>query len=367
MRSDRQSLTVVTPVRNGADDLRRLWPVMSRELGDATASRWVIVDNGSTDDTPDVLAGLMDRSPLPVHTLQGAGIGPGDGRNAGIDATDTPWVTFVDVDDALEPGCLSAWSAVASDLQPDVLITATPTSLSRRRSRHWSGPPRLLSTRERWSAEVFREWCAGGKVYRVDYLERQGVRFSSAVEAEDLAFLVSAVLTAGSVAAFPTSPRYAYGPPSTTAADRAPATTQATLEDFAHAIRSVLDAAPSEADANAAASPLYAGASAFILRALSFAPAHERRALADQFRSSDSYLPASQLPMLDRRDVALVAAMQVAVRGGDLSAAALSSLYRWSQRRRNRRRHPHAATQRGEQQGAGLTLGTTPRKASPTP
>lgn len=367
MRSDLLGLTVVTSVRNGADDLRRLWPVMRRELADTPGSWWVIVDNGSTDATPDVLAELMARSPLPVHTLRADGIGPGDGRNAGIDATHTPWVTFVDVDDALEPGCLSAWSAVASDLRPDVLITATPTSLSRRRSRQWSGPPRLLSARERWSAEVFREWNAGGKVYRVGFLERHGVRFSSAVEAEDLAFLVSAVLAAGSVAAFPSSPRYAYGPPSTTAADRAPATTPATLADFASAIRSVLDAAPSEADANAAASPLYAGASAFILRALSFAPAHERQVLAHQFRSSDSYLPASQLLMLDSRDVALVAAMQVAVRGGDLSAGALSSLYRWSQRRRNRRRHPDAATHRGGQQSAELTLGTTPGKASPTP
>jgi glycosyltransferase involved in cell wall biosynthesis len=76
----------------------------------------IVVDDGSTDDTPDLLAGYGAR----VRHIPIANSGDMVARNVGLHAAATPLVAFCDSDDVWQPGFLAAmlahWQA-----EPDLL------------------------------------------------------------------------------------------------------------------------------------------------------------------------------------------------------------------------------------------------------
>lgn len=62
---------VVTPVRNEAENIRRVCGALARQQ--RRPAVWVVVDTGSTDDTEDVVAGLARANPwIVMATLEGA-------------------------------------------------------------------------------------------------------------------------------------------------------------------------------------------------------------------------------------------------------------------------------------------------------
>jgi glycosyltransferase involved in cell wall biosynthesis len=65
----------------------------------------VVVDDGSTDDTPEVAARYADRGVRYLHRAQG---GAGRARNTGLRATSAPLIAFLDADDAWLPHRVSA-------------------------------------------------------------------------------------------------------------------------------------------------------------------------------------------------------------------------------------------------------------------
>ena len=67
----------------------------------------VVVDDGSTDDTADVAQRMADRDPR-IKLIRQQNMGTPAARNNGIDAIDerTPYLSFVDGDDTLEPDAL---------------------------------------------------------------------------------------------------------------------------------------------------------------------------------------------------------------------------------------------------------------------
>ncbi len=75
----------------------------------------VVVDDGSTDATPRILAGYGER--LRVLTQPNRGVGAA--RNAGVAASSGDWLAFLDADDRLRPDKLSRQAAMLRD-RPDV-------------------------------------------------------------------------------------------------------------------------------------------------------------------------------------------------------------------------------------------------------
>lgn len=106
MRSDSPispSVAVVVPVRNGAAFILRA--IKSIEMIAAAGSldiSAIVIDDGAREplDTP------LERSflRLPVSFLQGDQDGPSAARNLGIRTSDTDYLAFLDVDDALLGG-----------------------------------------------------------------------------------------------------------------------------------------------------------------------------------------------------------------------------------------------------------------------
>ena len=106
--------SAVVATRNRAARLRALLDSLAGQQG--VRHEVIVVDDGSTDDTPDVVAKAGVRSIRHEQPL-----GPAAARNAGWRAARGPLVCFVDDDCVAEPGWLAAMLAAHRE-QPQAVI-----------------------------------------------------------------------------------------------------------------------------------------------------------------------------------------------------------------------------------------------------
>ncbi len=93
-------LSVVMPVRDGAEFLRRSLPAL--RASDLPAGSWelIVVDDGSRDDSASIAAQYADR----VDRIPA--VGPPAARNRGVAAARAPVIVFVDADVCVHPDAL---------------------------------------------------------------------------------------------------------------------------------------------------------------------------------------------------------------------------------------------------------------------
>jgi hypothetical protein len=108
-------ITVVLCTYNRADRLAgAVGAILAQQGAD---HELVVVDDGSTDDTPTVLA-TLDHPRLRVVRRPNGGLSKA--RNTGIAAARGRWIVFIDDDDRAEPGWLASFLTLAA--RPDVGI-----------------------------------------------------------------------------------------------------------------------------------------------------------------------------------------------------------------------------------------------------
>jgi glycosyltransferase involved in cell wall biosynthesis len=105
---DSHTVGVVVPSRNR-------WALLRTALASALAqeevARVVVVDDGSTDATPDALADVADERLIVLRNEDPCGVSAA--RNRGLAHVDTLWVAFLDDDDTWGPGHVAALLAAA--------------------------------------------------------------------------------------------------------------------------------------------------------------------------------------------------------------------------------------------------------------
>ena len=111
----RPLISVVMPVYNCPVRINSM--LDSLEAQDYDPFELVIVDDGSTDATPDVLRALAASGRFPKLKLLGDGANHGVSwaRNVGFDASEGEYVIFLDADDMLPSDYLSRLESLASE------------------------------------------------------------------------------------------------------------------------------------------------------------------------------------------------------------------------------------------------------------
>jgi glycosyltransferase involved in cell wall biosynthesis len=115
-------VSVVIPAWNAARSL-------SRAIDSVLAQTWarrevIVVDDGSMDDTLDVLAGYGDQ----LRVLSQANGGPSSARNRGLRESRGAYVAFLDADDHWLPEKLERQVALL-DARPDLGFCSTATAV----------------------------------------------------------------------------------------------------------------------------------------------------------------------------------------------------------------------------------------------
>ncbi len=100
--TDGPALSVVMPVRDGAEFLRRSLPALG--ASDLPNRSWelIVVDDGSSDGSASIAARYADR----VVRLPAPGQGPPAARNRGVEVARAPVIVFVDADVVVHPDAL---------------------------------------------------------------------------------------------------------------------------------------------------------------------------------------------------------------------------------------------------------------------
>jgi len=98
-------LSYVMPAYNRSGSLTAAAESVLTQLGEG--DELIVVDDGSTDDTPARLAGLKQRWNGLLRIERQANAGPGAARNRGIALAAGDWIGFLDSDDELLPGAVA--------------------------------------------------------------------------------------------------------------------------------------------------------------------------------------------------------------------------------------------------------------------
>lgn len=140
-----QIITIILPVYNRAELLPRTMRSIIGQDAPHDSFRLVIVDNGSTDNTPEVLTLWADKAReagIDTQIVNEPAKGAAKARNRGLEATGTPYVMFFDSDDEMRPEHISTiidtinHNPDADLIYWDVMIVDSDGWISVKQQRH---------------------------------------------------------------------------------------------------------------------------------------------------------------------------------------------------------------------------------------
>jgi glycosyltransferase involved in cell wall biosynthesis/L-amino acid N-acyltransferase YncA len=155
MSGGRCDVTVTIATRNRADTLRATLDSLKRQKLAGLSWQVIVVDNGSSDDTADVLASAVQD--LPLTTLSEPSPGKNRALNAAIDAARGDLLVFTDDDIVADPAWLQRLNAAATRW-PDINIFGgliTPAFPAE--TPDWLKDPRFPHARWTWSTYAPRQ------------------------------------------------------------------------------------------------------------------------------------------------------------------------------------------------------------------
>ena len=154
----------------------------------------IIVDDGSTDGTAELAAGLAAKRPgLRVLSQPNGGVSAA--RNHGISEASGDWVAFVDADDTLDSACGTAISGISGDaVTPscDILILRSFTGGKERYP--WAGlfADGSVVNRSGLMQKGYLRGSVCGCIFRRSFLTDNGLRFPEGVRlSEDTVFFAA--------------------------------------------------------------------------------------------------------------------------------------------------------------------------------
>jgi glycosyltransferase involved in cell wall biosynthesis len=107
-------VTVLTPTYNRAAQLPRLYDSLIRQT--YLDFEWLVVDDGSVDDTPELVARYAREAPFEVRYLRRDNGGKHAALNTGMTAANGEYTAMIDSDDWYEPDALAVllaeWDAL---------------------------------------------------------------------------------------------------------------------------------------------------------------------------------------------------------------------------------------------------------------
>jgi CDP-glycerol glycerophosphotransferase len=199
--------SVIVIVYNDADRL----PTAVRSVLDQShrAVECVIVNDASTDATAQVADSLVAANPdrvRVVHRTENSG-GCGQPRNDGIEVARGTYLMFLDSDDTLDRHACRNMVATAEQTGAELVSGCCwrvfPDKGEERPWYRGLYNDRAVYSSVRERPELLYDTLSTNKLYRRDFLDREGLRFVERLHYEDLLFSTQAYLAARMIAIIP--------------------------------------------------------------------------------------------------------------------------------------------------------------------
>lgn len=115
-------LTIFTPAYNRSSLLSRLFESIRSQVGPDAPVEWLVIDDGSTDDTVSTLTGFVNKQPDLLRFLRIPNGGKHRAINLAAKMAVGDWVMIVDSDDVVRPGAIVEILKVISAANSDQSI-----------------------------------------------------------------------------------------------------------------------------------------------------------------------------------------------------------------------------------------------------
>ncbi|MBX6353219.1 MAG: CDP-glycerol glycerophosphotransferase family protein [Thermoflavifilum sp.] len=113
-------ITVIVPVYNVSAYIRETIESLLKQT--YPNMEVVFVDDGSTDDTAEIIASYVERYPDIIHLVRQPNRGPAAARNHGLRVAQGDYVFFLDSDDVLSPDALEVLHRAAVEHEADITM-----------------------------------------------------------------------------------------------------------------------------------------------------------------------------------------------------------------------------------------------------
>jgi glycosyltransferase involved in cell wall biosynthesis len=110
--------TVIVPTFNRRDEIKELLESLANQTISISDFEIIIVDDGSTDDTQEVVYGFIDSTDLNIRFLKQDHKGPGEARNMGMTNAKGNYQLFIDSDCIADENWLIAYKQALKDILP---------------------------------------------------------------------------------------------------------------------------------------------------------------------------------------------------------------------------------------------------------
>lgn len=147
----------------------------------------ILVDDGSTDSSPDICDSLASGHPE-VSVIHKKNKGAGPARNVGIDAARGEYLLFFDIDDLLKPSAFDRLHEVLSQEPVDVLVFGYEEVNPELKLSSGYRFPQLSCHNNNDIRDIYPEHLSGikfnngfvwNKAYRRDFVKDYGLRFEA--------------------------------------------------------------------------------------------------------------------------------------------------------------------------------------------
>jgi len=204
------AVSVIVPVHNAETHLREtLASIAHQRLADLEI---IIVDDGSTDSSPQLIAEFAASDPR-VTVIPGPAIGSaGAARNAGLEVARGDYLAFLDADDRFSPLLLTKLHTKAVTDRADVVVTrfrvfdeygAEPVTME------WGLRTDYLPARTPFAPDAVGDALfyafgpvAWNKLFRTELVRSRGLRFQELPRSNDLFFTFTALAAAERISYF---------------------------------------------------------------------------------------------------------------------------------------------------------------------
>lgn len=214
MNKDTVRLSIIIPVYNSERTITKCLKSVFTQKGDLLPYEVILVDDGSTDNTHNVIAEFIaDKSNASVIRQKNSGAGAA--RNNGLRHANGDFLFFIDADDYLCEDCLSIiFNEIQKDASLDLMVFGYKyynkkyhiyKKMSHRDSDiydddKWSGRVFSFNENSRLIECIQYPW---NKIYNKKFIESNNLTFSETKVHNDLFFSMASIICAGRIKIIP--------------------------------------------------------------------------------------------------------------------------------------------------------------------
>lgn len=199
-------ISVIVPIYNGGSYLSEtLDSIVNQTVGNIEV---ICVNDGSTDNTPSILAEFHRRDRR-FTVINQPNSGPGAARNTGLDHANGQFVIMLDADDVYEPDLLENLVSCAKSNNADVVVcrsTQFEDQSKRPLESWWTIKNAQLPKKEVFNYKDMPDFIFSAfigwpwdKLYKRSFVEENRLRFPELSNSEDLFFVFLSLTKASSI------------------------------------------------------------------------------------------------------------------------------------------------------------------------